>query len=150
MKVRISLKRLIWPLIAIIIVGGLVIFGMTFYLFLFELPYDWRQYAIIVLYLFLSTALILAVKYATSYEITKSYVVFNKGKQQLVYYYNDVVYIDEEKSEKKKMIHFYTRQGHCRYLYFDEKNMLYPTMLAHCKNRMSKEEFNKKHPEVKL
>ena len=150
MKVRISLKRLIWPLIAMIFVAGLIVFGFTFHFFLFEFPYDWRQYTIIGLYVLASIALILAVKFATSYEITKSSVTFNKGTQKVVYYYGDVVYIDEEKSEKKKMVHFYTRQGHCRYLYFDNQNFLYKTMLTYCKNRLSKEEFEKKYPEVKL
>ena len=107
MKVRISLKRLIGPLIAIIFIGGLIIFGLTFYLFIFQFPYDWKQYTIIGLYIAGSIALILAVRFSTSYEVNKSYVTFNKGRTQLIYYYNDVVYIDEEKSEKKKLIHFY-------------------------------------------
>ncbi len=150
MKVRISYKRLIWPLIAVTILAGLIIFGMTFYLFLFELPYDWRQYTIIGIYVAATIALFVAVKYTSSYEINKSYVIFNKGRKQLIYYYSDVVYIDEEKSEKRKLIHFYTRQGHARYLYFDEKNLLYKTMLQHCKNRLTKEEFERKYPNVRL
>ena len=150
MKVRISLKRLIGPLIAIIFIGGLIIFGLTFYLFIFQFPYDWKQYTIIALYVAGSITLIIAVRFSTSYEVNKTYVTFNKGRTQLIYYYSDVVYIDEEKSEKKKLIHFYTRQGHCRYLYFDEKDLLYKTMLVNCKNRLSKEEFEEKYPQVKL
>ena len=35
-------------------------------------------------------------------------------------------------------------------LYFDNQNLLYKTILTYCKNRLSKEEFEKKYPEVKL
>ena len=150
MKVRISMRRMIWPLIATTILGAIIVFALTFHLFLFELPWDWRQYTIIGIYVLLSAALFILTAFAISYEINRKYVIVHKGRKQLIYYYNDVVYIDEEKSEKKKMIHFYTKQGHVRYLTFDKKGLLYPTMLENCKNRLTKEEFERRYPKVKF
>ncbi len=150
MKVHVSMRKMIIPLIVICIVAAGALFGVTFNMFLFDLPWDWRQYTIIGGYVFVVITLFLLTAFASSYEVTKKYVAVNKGKQQLIYYYSDVVYIDEEKSSKKKMIHFYTKQGHCRYLMFDREGILYPTMLENCKNRLSKEEFEQRYPQVKL
>ena len=150
MKVHVSMRKMILPLIVISIVAAGALFGITFNMFLFELPWDWRQYTIISGYAFVVITLFLLTAFASSYEVNKKYVAVNKGRQQLIYYYSDVVYIDEEKSAKKKMIHFYTKQGHCRYLMFDREGILYPTMLENCKNRLSKEEFEQRYPQVKL
>ena len=56
----------------------------------------------------------------------------------------------KEKSEKKKTVMFYTRQGNTRYLMFDKQGILYQTMTTHCKNRMSKDEFERNYPQVKF
>ena len=150
MKVRVPLHRYIPALAFLIILGAGAIFGFTFDLFLFSIPYDWRQYVIIGIWATLSIALILGTRFTSYYVIYKKYVEVQKGFKKLIYYYGDVVYIDEEKSERKKTIHFYTRQGHCRYLMFDKHGELYKTMLANCKNRISKEEFASRYPQVNL
>lgn len=150
MKVWVPLYRFIPSLLFLIILGGAAVFGMSFTLFLFEFPYDWRQYTLIGVWVALSIALIIGTKLSSYYVVYKKYVEVQKGFKKLIYYYADVVYIDEEKSEKKKNIHFYTRQGHCRYLIFDKKGFLYQTMLTHCKNRLTKEEFESSYPQVKL
>lgn len=150
MKVRPSFTRLLPSILIIIILGAGLIFGLTFNLFLFTFPYDWRQFTIIGVWSVLSIALIVLTILTGYYEVQKKYVIVHKGTKKLIYYYNDVVYIDEEKSEKKKMIHFFTKQGHVRYLAFDRREILYKTMLANCKNRISKEEFQMKYPKVKM
>ena len=150
MKVHVPLYRFIPSLLFLILLGGGAVFGLSFTLFVFELPYDWRQYTIIGIWAVLSIALIIGTKLLSYYVVYKKYVEVQKGFQKLVYYYGDVVYIDEEKSAKKKTIHFYTKQGHCRYLMFDKQGILYETMLAHCKNRLTKEEFERQYPQVKL
>ena len=150
MKVRPSFIRLLPSLLVVIILGAGLIFGLTFNLFIFTFPYDWRQFTIIGVWLGLSITLIVLTILTGYYEVQKKYVIVHKGTKKLIYYYSDVVYIDEEKSEKKKMIHFFTKQGHVRYLAFDRREILYKTMLSNCKNRISKEEFQMKYPKVKI
>lgn len=150
MKVRIPFIRLLPTLLIIIIIGGAAIFGMSFTLFVFTFPYDWRQYAIIGVWVLLSIGLIVVTILTSYYEVNKKYVSVKRGTKTLIYYFADVVYIDEEKSEKKKMVHFYTRQGHARYLLFDKEAILYKTMIVNCKNRLTKEEFARQYPQVKL
>lgn len=150
MKVRVSIFRTLWALIIVSVLGAGLIFGLTFNLFLFTFPYDWRQYLIIGIWAILTIGLFLLTFLFSYYEVFKKYVMVHRGTKKLIYYYSDVVYIDEEKSERKKTITFYTRQGHTRYLMFDKHNVLYKTMLANCKNRLSKDEFERKYPQVKL
>ena len=114
------------------------------------LPWDWRQWTIIGFWAVSGIALIVITPLNIYYEINKRYVVVSKYGKKTTYNYSDVVYIDEEKSEKKKVVHFYTNKGHARYITFDQKGLLYKTMLANCKNRLSKEDFEANYPNVKL
>ena len=151
MKVRINPWRILPILLAIILLGAAIIFGFSFSFFLKPVTqWDWRSYAMIGLWVGMSVILIIVTLTTSYYEVFKKYVVVHRGTKKLIYYYSDVVYIDEKQSEKKKNIHFYTRQGHCRYLLFDKKGILYETMLANCKNRLSDEEFKEQYPNVRL
>ena len=151
MKVRVSAWRLIGILLIVILIGAGITFGFTFNVFLKPITeWTWHPYAIISVWLIISIALVVAAILGSYYEVEKSYVIVHKGHQKLQYNYSDVVYIDEEQSVKRKMVCFYTRQGHCRYLMFDKKGILYKVMIANCKNRISKEEFKSRYPQVKL
>lgn len=136
-------------LIASVVFVGVLFFLMFLNTFL-TLPWDWRQWTIIGFWAVSGIALIVITPLNIYYEINKRYVVVSKYGKKTTYNYSDVVYIDEEKSEKKKVVHFYTNKGHARYITFDQKGLLYKTMLANCKNRLSKEDFEANYPNVKL
>ena len=151
MKVRINVWRIIPILIVIVLFGAAVMFGFTFMFFLKPIKdWNWIPYTLIGIWAALSIALFVITLTTSYYEVYRKYVVVHRGWKKLTYYYADVVYIDEAKSEKKKNIHFYTRFGHARYLLFDKKGILYKTMIANCKNRIGDEEFKEKYPNVKL
>lgn len=151
MKVRVPIWRTSLLILGISLVGALLIFSFTFSLFLQPInKWSWNAWAIIAVWFILTLGLFLASIFTSFYEVEKKYVVVHKGHQKLIYYYSDVVYIDEEKSLKKKTVTFYTKQGHSRYLMFDSRGILYKVMIANCKNRLTKEEFEIKYPQVKL
>ena len=151
MKVRVPAWRLLGLLAIVIVLAAGILFGISFSQFLKPIKeWGWQPYAIIAIWLTMSIFLIVAALFSSYYEVNKKYVVVVKGRQRLVYNYSDVVYIDEEQSVKKKTIAFYTKQGHCRYLMFDSKGILYKVMLQNCTNRLSKEEFKERYPQVKL
>ena len=151
MKVRVPAWRILLILSVVILIAGGIAFAFTFDLFLKPIKdWSWQPYVIITVWLAISAFLITAALLGSYYEVEKKYVVVHKGKQQLVYNYSDVVYIDEEQSVKKKMVCFYTKQGHARYLMFDSKGILYKVMIANCTNRLTKEEFKERYPKVKL
>ncbi len=141
-------KTMLMIIFSILFVGGLI-FLMFMSLFL-RWPWDWRQWFIIAMWLVSGIILSILTPLSIYYEVNKKYVEVTKYRKKTVYSYADIIYIDEEKSMKKKVIHFYTNKGHARYLTFDRKGLLYKTMLANSKNRISKEEFIRTYPNVKL
>lgn len=84
------------------------------------------------------------------YVIENKYIVAVRSFKNMYYHYNDVVYIDKEQSEKKKVLCFCTNKGHARYLPFDAKGEIYKVMIKKCNNLLSKEDFKAKYPNVKL
>ena len=151
MKVRIPVWKTLLMLLAVILVGGLLMFGISFWNFLKPIKeWTWTNWAIIGVWAALSFFLIVAGFLTSYYEVEKKYVIVHKGASKIIYNYSDVVYIDEEQSEKKKVVSFYTNKGHVRYLPFDSKGILYKVMIANCKNRLPKEEFERRYPKVKI
>ena len=136
-------------LIASVVFVGVLFFLMFLNTFL-TLPWDWRQWTIIGFWAVSGIALIVITPLNIYYEINKRYVVVSKYGKKTTYNYSDVVYIDEEKSEKKKVVHFYTNKGHVRYLPFDKEGKIYQVFLQRCHNLLDKEQLKQKYPNIKL
>ena len=68
----------------------------------------------------------------------------------MYYYYNDVVYIDEAQTEKRRVLCFATNKGHARYLPFDKYGEIYKAFKNKCHNLLSQEEFRIRYPNIKL
>lgn len=149
MKLKIKLQRIIITFLAASILGAIIIFSFTFSFF-FELPWDFKPYLIISIWALSSLFFFFLTVFSNYYILQKKYVEVHRFKKVLIYNFSDILYIDEEKSLRQKTIYFYTRQGHVRYLTFDKKGLLYKAMLEKCVNRMDKEEFYRKHPDVKI
>lgn len=151
MKVRPSFLKTLIILIVVLILGAGIIFSFTFNLFLKPIKdWGWQPYVIIGVWLALSVGLCLMTFLFTYYEVFKKYVAVTRGTKKLIYYFSDVVYIDEKQYEKGRMIAFYTRQGHVRYLMGDKKDILYQAMLKNSANRLNEEDFKRKYPQVKM
>ncbi len=149
MKLRISPYRTIVSFLVAALVVAAILFGVFWSVFL-EWPWGWEPITLIVVWA-VSTIVFLIITLVNSYYIVeRKYVEVKRIGKSLIYNYDDVIYIDEEKSKKKKTVYFYTRQGHSRYMTFDRKGVLYEVMLEKCKNRLSKEDFYRLHPDAKL
>lgn len=85
----------------------------------------------------------------TYYEITGPVFTHYKMGKVVEYAFSNIIYIDEEFSEKKKMMRFFTKEGQEHLLIFDRKGELYSIMLQKCK-LISKEEFNRRFPNKKM
>lgn len=151
MKVRPSPWKTLLVVAIVMLIGAAIIFSFTFNIFLKPInEWGWQPYVVLGIWLFLSIGLAIASLLFTYYEVFKKYVTVTRGNKKLIYYFSDVVYIDEKQYEKRKMIAFYTRQGHTRYLMGDKKDILYQAMIQNCQNRLSEEDFKRKYPQVKL
>jgi hypothetical protein len=118
-------------------------------LFLFQ-KWGVIQILIIILYVLTSIGMLVLSLVRNFYVIENKYLVQVRAFKEAYYHYNDVVYIDKEQSEKKRTLVFYTNKGHVRYLAFDRNGEIYQAMLKKCNNLLSKEEFKKRYPNVKM
>ncbi len=149
MKVPVDRRRtiLIFIIMDLLFAIGLFLSCMT--LFLFQ-KWGVIQILIIILYVLTSIGMLVLSLVRNFYVIENKYLVQVRAFKEVYYHYNDVVYIDKEQSEKKRTLVFYTNKGHVRYLAFDRNGEIYQAMLKKCNNLLSKEEFNKRYPNVKM
>ena len=86
---------------------------------------------------------------STYYEIHGATFIHSKMGKVVEYTFNNIIYIDEEFSEKKKMMRFFTKDGKEHLLVFDKEGKLYETALEKCP-LISKEEFQRRFPKIKM
>ena len=85
----------------------------------------------------------------TYYEIKGAVFTHSKMGKVVEYSFSNIIYIDQEFSEKKKMMRFFTREGQEHLLIFDKNGVLYQTALKKC-SLISKEEFLRRFPNKKM
>ena len=100
--------------------------------------------------LFVATAIFCYISLTqTYYEIDGAVFIHSKMGKIVEYTFNNIIYIDEEFSEKKKMMRFFTKDGHEHLLIFDKNRVLYETALKKCP-LISLEEFQRRFPNKKM
>lgn len=149
MKLKIAAWKTTLTFIFASLFCALMIFLVCILIFL-DWPWDYRQPTIIVVWFISSIIFYIITLKSCYYVLSKKDLTVVRFKKRLVYSFSDIIYIDEELSKKKKMICFYTRFNHKRFVTFDKNNVVFPAMLKYCKNRMSKEEFEINYPNVKF
>ena len=149
MKLPVDRKRTIITFLIADLIFAVLLFLSCISLFLFS---EWGviQILIIALYVVVSVVMLVLSLTRNFYVIESKYLVVVKAHKEMYYDYNDVVYIDKEQSERRRVLCFYTRQGHTRYLPFDKEGKIYNTFINKCHNLMDKETFVTKYPNVKL
>ena len=85
----------------------------------------------------------------TYYEIQGAVFIHSKMGKVVEYKFSNIIYIDQEFSEKKKMFRFFTRDGQEHLLVFDKNAVLYQTSLEKC-TLITKEEFQRRFPNKKM
>ena len=83
------------------------------------------------------------------YQIKGAIFIHSKMGKIVEYTFNNIIYIDEEFSEKKKMMRFFTKEGKEHILVFDKNGVLYKTALEKCP-LISEEEFCRRFPNIKM
>lgn len=149
MKVTVDIKRTLTIFFIVDIIFAILLFLSCINLFLFT-KFGVLQVLIILLYVGVSIIMLVFSLKRNFYVIENKYLVAVRGFKNMYYHYNDVVYIDKEQSEKKRVLCFYTNKGHVRYLPFDKNGEIYKTMLKRCHNLLDDEQFKAKYPNVKL
>lgn len=149
MKLPVDRKRTIIIFVIADLIFAALLFVSCINLFLFQ-KWGVVQIIIIAIYVFISVFMLVLSLTRNFYVIESKYLVVVKGTKEMQYFYNDVVYIDNEQSEKRKILCFFTNKGHARYLPFDKEGKIYKTFCNKCHNLLSKEEFMMRYPNNKL
>ena len=149
MKVKVDPKRTIITFIIADFALAALLFLSCINIFLFQ-DFGLLQIILIAVFVLISVLMLSLSLTRNFYVIEKQFLVVVRGPKELEYQYADVVYIDKAQSEKRRVLCFYTKYGHCRYLPFDKEGKIYEAMVNKCKNVLSEEEFKQQYPQVKL
>ena len=149
MKLPVNRKRTIITFVIADVIFAAVMFLSCINLFLFQ---KWTaiQFAIIGLFVIVSVVMLVLSLTRNFYVIESKYLVVVKVNKEMYYHYADVVYIDKEQTERRKVLCFYTNKGHTRYLPFDKGGKIYTTFLNKCHNLLTEEDFKAQYPNVKI
>lgn len=148
MKVKVSFWRTFRLWLIAFIIGGVAFFSM-FFSFYTEKWHAGQPFTI-ALYVAAMVLLLIISHLFNYYEVYKKYIVVKKFRKELIYYFSDILYIDQKGSEKSKTITFVTRHGHLRFLPFDKNGVAYKTMIENCHNLLTLQEIKAKFPNIKL
>jgi len=85
----------------------------------------------------------------TFYQIDGAVFIHSKMGRIIEYTFSNIIYIDQEFSERKKMMRFFTKDGTEHLLVFDKNAVIYNTALDKCP-LISKEEFMRRFPNKKM
>ncbi len=149
MKVKVDIKRTIRLFIIMDLIFAALLFLSCINLFLFT-KFGPIQIMVILVFVAVSVLMLVLSLKRNFYVIENKYIVVVRSFKNMYYNYSDVVYIDKEQSEKRKILCFATNRGDARYLPFDKNGEIYKTMLKRCNNLLSEEEFKRRYPNVKL
>ena len=149
MRLPVDRKRTIITFIIADLVFAALLFVSCINLFLFQ-KWNAIQIAIIAVFVVISVLMLVLSLTRNYYVIESKFLVVVKGKKEMFYHYADVVYIDKQQTEKRKVLCFYTRQGHTRYLPFDKEGKIYTTFLNKCHNLLEYDEFKRRFPNAKI
>ena len=86
---------------------------------------------------------------STFYQIEGATFIHSKMGKVVEYTFNNIIYIDQDFSEQKKMMRFFTKDGKEHLLVFDKEGKLYQAALNKCP-LISKEEFERRFPKIKM
>ena len=149
MKVKIPLGKIIKMWIIVFLVVGAVLTLSLFNLFFLQ---EWGVVQPIIITLFLISMILVFILSINTYyyEINKKDLTECKFGKKFVYFYSDIVYIDEEESKRTKTLCFVTKYGHVKYLTFDKEGKIFEAVMNKCNNLISLEEVRAKFPGIKI
>lgn len=159
MKYKAEPWRLTWRFLVAFAIVVLIISLLSYSLFfyfdfstgrLYIIKWDYRQILFVSIILGISVVFYILTMRSFYYEIEDKYFTVRRYSKVIQYSYDNIIFINEDRSEKEKKIIFYTEKTQMVSLLADKENKVYKTLLKKCPNRLSIEEFRRRHPEEKL
>ena len=149
MKVQIPFKKILIMWVSVYFIFLMVILGVFFQTF-FLTSWDFVQPLILSIYSIVMILILILAYNGQYYEINKKDLTEYRLGKKYTYFYNDIIYIDDDEALKHNTLCFVTKHGHVKYLSMDKDALIYKAMKNHCPNLMSKEEVKIKFPHIKF
>ncbi len=149
MKLPVDKKRTIITFIIVDIIFALLLFVSALDMFL-DSVWGFGQFGVIALFVVISVLMLVLSLTRNFYVIEPKFLVVVKGRKELYYYYNDIIFIDHERTKRKKILTFVTSKGHVRYLPFDRDGKIYEACLDKCNNLVDEEELLRRFPKISI
>lgn len=109
--------------------------------------WDYRQWAIIgAVFVTALASFLPSIKYYY-YTIESDCFTMRKYTKTYEFKYSNIEYLDEEESQKKGKIIFYSKGSKMHYLLGDKNGEVLKAILKRAKHLKSREEFYRTHPE---
>lgn len=155
MKVKISWWRITWRyLVVFLIISIIVTLSASSIFFTFNgqgnltpLPWGVSQSIFVSILGVTFIGIYFLALFGFYYIIEDKCFVVKRLSKTIEYDYKNIEFIDIKESQRKKMVIFYTKTAHMRYMLGDKEGVLLETLIKKCPNVMSKEEFIRCHPE---
>lgn len=148
MRVHIPFSRVLKLWLAIFFIGAAVLFLALINFFLRK--WDAMQIIAIIAYVVVMILILILATTTQYYEINKKDITDCKFGKKFIYFYSDIIYIDEEQSQKSRVLTFITNKGKVVYLNFDKEGLIYKAATTKCKNLITLQEIRTKYPYIKI
>ena len=149
MKLIPDRKRTLITFIIADLALAVMLFLSCINLFCFQ-KFGTTQIVVICVYVFISIFMLVLSLTRNFYVVQGKNLLVVKGTRMMNYEFNNVVYIDEATSRRKKTVYFCTDKGVVRYLPFDKEGKILDVMLSKCKNLLDLDEFRRRFPNAKI
>ena len=147
MKLKPSRLRLTIYFIISALILLFVIVGMCFSIFFLE-PFGYKQIIILVAWLILSLLWLFFLDKQYFYQVEDKYFSVIKFNKELVYMYDDIIYIDYKYSSTHSNILFITNLGHARYVVHDRNRKLLDILSDRCKKQKDRDSIIRQYPSL--
>ena len=113
-------------------------------------PFKTQDYVLFGVMILLTIIFFFFIPKTFSYKYDKKQFEVTRFGKTDVYEFNNVIYIDEEYTLKHKALTFYLKSGKLIFISLDKDKKILEVFKKHCKNNISREEFQILYPGIRL
>lgn len=136
------------------LIAYLTIFLVIIFCFIYfpicQLNFDITSWIIIGVFLILYVAIIILIFKTFKMEYDDKAFYYTRLSKIEVIKFQDVLYIDEPYTIRHKALTIYFKNGKLRFITLDKDNKILQVFKEKCHNQISREEFQRRFPTIKL
>lgn len=128
----------------------MIIVFCLFYFPICKLTFDIKSIIIIIVFVILYFIFFIGIFKTFTLSYDNKALYYKRLNKQEVIYFDDILYIDEPYSLKHKSLTIYDKKGQLKFIDFDKEKKILDIFKQNCKNTITREEFQRNFPTIKL